>query len=980
MEAVSASHGVLGPLLGKLTGLLAGEYSRLKGVRREIRSLKAELTSMHAAVHKYTTLQDPDVQMKAWISLLRELTYDIEDVIDKFIHQLGTHGHQHQGGFKEFFRKTARRLKTLGSRRGIASQIDDLKIRLKEVKELKTSYNLDDIPFEHSVVDPRLSALFVDEAHLVGIDGPRDDLVNWMLKDENTTTKHHKVLSIVGFGGLGKTTLAKEVYRKIQGHFHCHAFVSVSQRANLKKTMKELISQMPCGEDFTEGIDTWDEAKCIAKLKDLLQDKRYLIVIDDIWSTSAWDTIKCAFPENNFSSRIITTTRIVDVARSCCPAGNGLIYEMEALSDLHSKILFFKRIFGSEDCCPNVLKQVSYEILKKCGGLPLAIISISSLLANKPVVKDEWERVRRSIGSAMEKNRSLDGMNRILSLSYNDLSPNLKTCLLYLSVYPEDYVIERDILVRRWIAEGFISEERGLSKQEVAENHFYELINKSLTQPRDIGYDGKARACQVHDMMLELIISKSVEDNFITFTGHGQTDLANRHVLVRRLSVQHIDQELASVLANEDLSHVRSLTVIASTCVKHLPRLVEFAALRVLDFQDCHTLYHHDMKDIDKLFHLKYLSLRGTGVPSLPSGIVRLYGLETLDLRDTGIEEFPTGIIQLVKLRHLLCGYFNNNTLNSSTKIPNGIGNMGHLQVISSFNIRRSSISAIEELGDLASVKELHLQLDGGYDALDELDGGGSHEYERHKEMLLSSLCKLGTRKLQSLRIEASQFPFISTTLQFLDSWSPPPDKLQIFQMTTNHYFPKMPKWIVPSLTSLAYLEITLIEAIEEDLWILGEMPALLSLSIAFDTVQGEWLTVQGVAFPCLKEFCLYYTYRSASAVYLTFEEGGMPKLEKLKLFYVSVAEAYGFYLGLSHLPCLRDAQVTLRNDNGTSYESNSATVAAIRNEANSHPNHPRLSIRGEMKESYTNEEESYTDNEESYTNEEESYTDDEES
>lgn len=267
---------MLGPLLGKLAGLLEGECARLKGVRHEIRSLKAELTGMHGAVRKYTMLQDPDVQVKDWISLVRELAYDIEDVIDKFIHQLGNDG-QHQGGFKEFFRKTARRLKTLGSRRGIANQIDDLKIRLKEVKELKSGYKLDDIPcspFEHSIVDPRLSALFVEEAHLVGIDGPRDDLVKWMLGDENSSTKHRKVLSIVGFGGLGKTTLAREVYRKIQGHFHCQAFVSVSQKPNVKKIMKDLISQLPCKEDFAKGIDTWDEAKCIVKLKELLQDKR----------------------------------------------------------------------------------------------------------------------------------------------------------------------------------------------------------------------------------------------------------------------------------------------------------------------------------------------------------------------------------------------------------------------------------------------------------------------------------------------------------------------------------------------------------------------------------------------------------------------------------------------------------------------------------------------------------------------------------
>ncbi|CAO2181901.1 unnamed protein product [Urochloa humidicola] len=107
MEVVSASHGALGPLLGKLTSQLADECGRLKGVRREIRSLRFELISMQAAVQKYSNVQDPDVQVKACVSLVRELAYDTEDVIDKFVHHLGNGSHNH-GSFKDFFRKTAR--------------------------------------------------------------------------------------------------------------------------------------------------------------------------------------------------------------------------------------------------------------------------------------------------------------------------------------------------------------------------------------------------------------------------------------------------------------------------------------------------------------------------------------------------------------------------------------------------------------------------------------------------------------------------------------------------------------------------------------------------------------------------------------------------------------------------------------------------------------------------------------------------------
>jgi disease resistance protein RPM1 len=157
-------------------------------------------------------------------------------------------------------------------------------------------------------------------------------------------------------------------------------------------------------------------------------------------------------------------------------------------------------------------------------------------------------------------------------------------------------------------------------------------------------------------MMLEIIISKSAEDNFITVVGGGQKSLLNGRGIIRRLSVQYIDQELAFALANEDLSHVRSLTVTASDCIKHLPSLAEFEALRVLDFEDCKGLKQYDMNSVEKLFQLKYLGLKETDISRLPSGIVMLSDLETLDFRYTSMHELPAGFVQLTKLQHLLAG------------------------------------------------------------------------------------------------------------------------------------------------------------------------------------------------------------------------------------------------------------------------------------------------------------------------------------
>lgn len=277
---MSVSHGALGPLLGKLNTLLVDECARLKGVHREIRSLRSELSNMHAALHKYTSLEDPDIQVKTWISELRELAYDIEDCIDKFMHQLGTNDDQHHtsNGVKDFFGKSAKRLKTLGSRHNIAAEIEELKMRVISVRDQKNNYKLDDIFCSSSsntnaFVDPRLATLFAEENHLVGIDSPRDELVNWLDADSRLI-KHRKVLSIVGFGGLGKTTLANEVYRRVKIHFDCPAFTSVSQKPDMKKIFKDIIYHMPIKDAFLKDIDTWNEKKFIEKLRELFVDKR----------------------------------------------------------------------------------------------------------------------------------------------------------------------------------------------------------------------------------------------------------------------------------------------------------------------------------------------------------------------------------------------------------------------------------------------------------------------------------------------------------------------------------------------------------------------------------------------------------------------------------------------------------------------------------------------------------------------------------
>jgi hypothetical protein len=258
---------------------------------------------------------------------------------------------------------------------------------------------------------------------------------------------------------------------------------------------------------------------------------------------------------------------------------------MKHLKEQDSRRLFFNRVFGSENACPPQFQDISAQVLKKCRGLPLAIITIASLLASHEVTSlNELDRIKNTLGAKSATQPTLEEMRGILNLSYIHLPLHLRPCLLYLGMYPEDHEIKRNDLVRQWIAEGFVCSSRGVDLENVAKSYFNELINRSPIQPAHTVH-GEVNSCIVPDMLLNLILSKSTEDNFMS-VAYEYEDMSRFHnceYKVRRLSLQSSVGDALSETLSNTMSQARSYAQFGE--FKHTPPLSQFKYLRVILFE-----------------------------------------------------------------------------------------------------------------------------------------------------------------------------------------------------------------------------------------------------------------------------------------------------------------------------------------------------------------------------------------------------------
>ncbi|XP_062186539.1 disease resistance protein Pik-2-like [Phragmites australis] len=910
--------------------LLSEEYRQLRGVSGEVAELRDDLDTMNALLVMQSEAEDGAVDhfVRVWMKQLRELAYDAEDCIDQYLLRIRCRpGDGVRARFKHLF-------ETLFSRHRLAGEISALHDRAVAISERHARYGVNRDALRRS---PSLSAPQVltssasaralrpaedpaaDHHQLIGIDDQAETLVE-RLKAQAGGERERKVFSIVGFGGLGKTTLAMEVCRRLEAEFPCQAMVSVSQafepsrdlKALLKRVLQQIVkpksdNEKGIKEEGSLGeIDGLDADQLAHQVKEIINDKRFLIVVDDVWTIRSWEAIQSVLPRNKCDSRIIVTTRIKGVAKACSSGSVSgcYVHHMEPLKLEDSKKLFLSRAFGSESASyPDDLKYVMDSILKKCGGLPLAVVSIASVLVGyrSSGSKDKWDTICKSIGSQMENNPSLEGMRQIVVLSYNHLPHHLKGCMMYFSIFPEDYEVDKYRLLCRWIVEGLILEKRGLTLMEVAESYLDELVSRNMIELRvDFTYYWKVESCRVHDMLLEVMVSKSLESNFVSLLGGKYATMS--YDRIRRLSIQGDDDRrhrrveqtkkkmVVRGIEGIDVEHVRSLSMFHHGGQKLLEHLDKFTLLRVLDLEDCKDVTNDHMIYVCRLYLLRFLSLKGTHISEVTPQIGKLEHLQTLDLRDTIVHGLPETMKKLYKLERVQISHGLRGP-EFMWRLPLGLKKMKALREVG-FALLGNNIEVAQDVGELEQLEEISVYLDN-----ENID----YNKEVHEEFAKSLSKSYSIR-----RLIIGDVGFKKGGLNFLHRLPAPPQLLRYLMIAGGIY--GLPTW-VRSLRYLVQFNMSWGHLVGDQLYdALCELPSLKTIVIEnMCYIHDELVARSNHRFTELSNLRVSCNHKTPTV--LRFEKGSMAKVETL-LFNFSTCDYEKKIVGIEHLTSLKEVHL----------------------------------------------------------------------
>ncbi|RCV37772.1 hypothetical protein SETIT_8G089200v2 [Setaria italica] len=703
-EAVLLALAKIGSVLADETAKamlakLCEKVNNLRDLEAKIEQIRMQLSAMNSVIRKIGTVYLTDEVVRGWIGEVRKLAYRVEDVMDKYSYH--TLQMEEEWFLKKYFIKGSHYVLVFSQ---IAEEVVKIEKEIQNVIELKKEWlhHSQLAPDQFMEMERQRSQdsfpLLVRDEDLVGIEDNRKTLTEWLYSDELDST----VITISGMGGLGKTTLVTNVYEREKINFPASAWMVVSQTYTMDALLRKLLMKLGGEQQVSPNIDKLDVYDLKENIKQRLKNRKCLIVLDDVWDQEVYLQMSDSF-QNLQASRIIITTRKNHVAALADPTRR---LDLQPLSNTHAFDLFCRRTFYNkkDHTCPTDLVKVATSIVDRCQGLPLAIVSIASLLSSRPRTYYIWNQMYNQLRSELSNN---DHVRAILNLSYHDLSGDLRNCFLYCSLFPEDYPISRESLVRLWVAEGFVVSKENNTSEEVAEGNLTELIHRNMLVIVETDEQGRVSTCTMHDIVRDLALAVAKEERFGTANDYRAMILMDKDKDVRRLSSYGWKDNTSLKVKLPRLRTLVSLGTISSSPDTLLSILTQSSYLTVLELQDSEIT--EVPASIGALFNLRYIGLRRTKVRSLPDSVEKLLNLQTLDIKQTKIEKLPRGISKVKKLRHLLADRYADEKQTAfryfiGMQAPKDLSNLVELQTLETVEATKDLAEQLKKLLQLRTV------------------------------------------------------------------------------------------------------------------------------------------------------------------------------------------------------------------------------------------------------------------------------------
>ncbi|XP_047150307.1 putative disease resistance RPP13-like protein 1 [Vigna umbellata] len=524
-----------------------------------------------------------------------------------------------------------------------------------------------------------------NESVIYGRDDDKEFVFNWLTSD---TPNNLSILSIVGMGGMGKTSLAQHVFNdpRLEGKFDTNVWVSVPHEFDVLKVSRAILDTITASTDHSIQQEVIQR-----RLKEELMGKKFLLVLDDVWNErpSKWEDVQKPLVFGGQGSRILVTTRSEKVAVTM----RSEKHLLQALKEDHCWDLFAKHAFENADPQPDPdFIEIGKKIVQKCNGLPLALKTLGSLLHNKSSLW-EWESVMKSEIWHFSENES--DILPALRLSYFHLPSHLKKCFAFCALFPRGYRFDKECLIQLWMAQNFLANPlQKKSPKEVGEEYFNDLLSWSFFQQAS---NEEEKRFIMHDLLNDL--AKYVCEDICIRLGVDEPKgipKTTRHCSFSSSKLcfdgfgSSIDTQKLHTFTPTD----RGWVWVCKMSINDL--FSRFKLIRVLSLCHCRSLVEVP-KSVGNLKHLLSLDLSYTQIEKLPESISLLFKLQILKLNNCRkLKELPSCLHQLDSLRCLeLVGIGVKNVVEHLGKLKNPQVSM------SSFHVDKSKKINIQQLGKL---------------------------------------------------------------------------------------------------------------------------------------------------------------------------------------------------------------------------------------------------------------------------------------